>query len=335
MKAALYGKGSGDIMEGSSVECLDILFITGWATLFVLYWVQVGLLVSIMVIQFDDLSYIAWFLWFVPAFLYVIYFFYSNWELKHADKDVKIWDVWMTWDLYIVAYVLTVGMIFDRVAYKLTKQDDLGINALKSTLCITPAMLILFLQLAICPSYRKPVLSLSIFAALNIFDGIEMLETFLMQNDGLLDLDSATKGLKEFWMQNGSYFNFSSANGNGTEILKTFLLKDKHFDLNEHTERAIIAFACICFLLSSFGLARNKFESQGEVKERTTMSIIIGFLEIIGTNLPFLVIRAYIWEKHKYEAAVFIAKNIVSLVVGAVEFGILIKMLRDNKKTKN
>ena len=273
-------------MGGSSVECLDILFITGWAMLFVLYWGQVGLLVSIMVIHFDDLSYIAWFLWFVPAFLYVIFFFYRNWELKYADKDEKIWDVWMTWNLYIVPYVLTVGMIFDRVAYKLTKQDDLGINALKSTLCITPAMLILFLQLAICPSYRKPVLSLSILTALNIFDGIEMLETFLMQNDG-------------------------------------------HFDLNEHTERSIIGFACICFLLSSFGLARNKFESQDEVKGRTKTSIMFSFLEIIGTNLPFLVIRSVIWKRHKYEVAVFIAKNIVSLVVGAVECGILIKIQRD------
>jgi hypothetical protein len=273
-------------MGGCSIECLDILFITGWATLFVLYWGQVGLLVSIMVIQFDDLSYIAWFLWFVPAFLYVIFFFYRNWELKYADKDEKIWDVWMTWNLYIVPYVLTVGMIFDRVAYKLTKQDDLGINALKSTLCITPAMLILFLQLAICPSYRKPVLSLSILTALNIFDGIEMLETFLMQNDG-------------------------------------------HFDLNDHTERSIIGFACICFLLSSFGLARNKFESQDEVKGRTKTSIMFSFLEIIGTNLPFLVIRSVIWKQHKYEAAVFIAKNIVSLVVGAVECGILIKIQRD------
>ena len=52
-----------------------------------------------------------------------------------------------------------------------------------------------------------------------------------MQNEGLLDLDSATEGVKEFWMQSGGYFNFSSANG--TEILKTFLLKeDKHLDLN-------------------------------------------------------------------------------------------------------
>ena len=178
-----------------------ILLIAGWITLFILYCGQVGFLVSIMVKHFDNQSYIAWFLWFLPAVVYTFYF-YKILKSKYTDEDVKIWDVWMIWDLYIVPYVLTVAMIFDRVAHKLTKQDDLGINALKSTLCITPAMLMLFLQLTISQPYRKSVLSLSILAALNIFDGIEMLETFLMENEG-------------------------------------------HFDLNEHTEKSIIAFACM------------------------------------------------------------------------------------------
>ena len=267
------------------------LLIAGWILLFILYSGQVFLLVWIMAIHFENNSYIAWLLWFLPAVGYTVYFLFKNRKLENNDEsnDVRIWDIWMIWDLYIVFYVLTVGMIFDRVAHKLTKHDDLGINALKSTLCITPAMLMLFLQLAISQPYRKSVLSLSILAALNIFDGIEMLETFLMENEG-------------------------------------------HFDLNEHTEKSIIAFACICFLLTSLGLARNKFESDGNVKERTMTSIVFGLLEMIGTNLPFLVIRSYIWHVHGYEAAVFIAKNIVSLVAGAVEFGILIKMAIDKRK---
>ena len=126
-----------------------ISLIAGWITLFILYFGQVGLPVSIMVKHFDNQSYIAWFLWFLPAVAYTFYFFYKILKSKYTDEDVKIWDVWMIWDLYIVPYVLTVAMIFDRVAHKLTKQDDLGINALKSTLCITPAMPMLFLQLTI------------------------------------------------------------------------------------------------------------------------------------------------------------------------------------------
>ena len=89
-------------------------------------------------------------------------------------------------------------------------------------------------------------------------------------------------------------------------------------------------------LLASFGLVRHQFDDQGEVTERTLLSIVFGFLEIIGTNVPFLTIRAVIWKKYKHESAVFIAKNIVSLVVGAVEFGVLMKIkIEEWRKERN
>ena len=170
--------------------------------------------------------------------------------------------------------IVTVATIFCTVAKELTEDDDFGIKALIGTLCITPGLLVLFLQLTICPSYRKHVLLLSVFTALNIFDGIEMLEIFLLQKKG-------------------------------------------NFDLGVHMERSIIVFACFCFLLTSLALLRNKFEPNGEVEQRECLSIVVGLFEMFGTNLPFLVLRAIIW--HKYEAAIFIAKNVLALVVGAVE----------------
>jgi hypothetical protein len=249
----------------------------GWTTLLILYLLQVCLFVSFLVIHLNDDSYVAWFLWFVPAFVLIFVFFHAN-KQSYADEDETIWGVWIIWGTYIVAYVITVGMIFGKVAHKLTKDDDLGINVLLGTLCITPGLLVLLLQLTICPSYRRPVLSLSIFSALNIFDGIEMLEIFLMQKEG-------------------------------------------NFDLGKDIEICIVVFACFCFFITPFGLIRNKFMANGVVKERKETSVFLGPLEIIGTNLPFLVLRAIVW--HKYEAAIFIAKNAVALVVGAVEFLVL------------
>ncbi|CAB4000262.1 Hypothetical predicted protein [Paramuricea clavata] len=249
----------------------------GWITLFILYWLQVGLFVSFLVIHLDNYAYAAWFILFVPAFVLILVFFHTN-EQSYADNDENVRGVWIIWGTYIVAYFITVAVIFGKVAHKLTKDEDLGINALLGTLCITPGLLVLLLQLMICPSYRKPVLSLSIFSALNIFDGIEMLEIFLMQKEG-------------------------------------------NFDLEKDIEICIVFFACFCFLLSPIGLIRNKFMVDGTVKERKETSMVLGPLEIIGTNLPFLVLRAIIW--HKYEAAIFIAKNAVALVVGGVEFFIL------------
>ena len=256
------------------VERSPWLVWSGWILLIVLYLAQVCLFTSILIIHLDNEAYVAWFLWFVIPVAVIVLFIYTN-KKFYADSDETAWGVWIIWGSYIFVYIVTVGTVFGTVAHKLTKNDALGINALVGTLCITPGLLILLLQLMICPSYRKPVLSLSIFAALNIFDGIEMLEVFLMQ-------------------------------------------KEANFDLNKETEICIVFFACFCFFLSPFGLVRNQFKANGVVKERRRTSLFLGPLEIIGTNLPFLVLRAAIW--HKYKATILIAKNAVALVVGGVQF---------------
>ena len=264
----------------------------GWFLTFALYLVQACILTILVGEHHDSGAFVACtVLYVLPLVALVIFliFLVRKRELLYASEDKDICFVCAIWGIYIVAFTVTVAMIFCKVAEKLPKDDDLtlGINALKATLCIAPVLLILLLQLTICPSYRKPLLSLSIFAALNIFDGIEMLEIVLMHYEG-------------------------------------------HFDLNTATEKSIIAFACIGFLLSPLGLIRNKFEENGEIEEREepSASIFLGPIEIIGTNVPFLVLRSVVWGKYKYEASIFIAKNIVSLVVGFVEFCILKKYIQ-------
>jgi hypothetical protein len=263
----------------------DWLVRLGWTTLLILYLLQVCLFVSFLVKHLDDDLYVAWFLCFVPALIW----FWCCSNCEYADDDKAIRGVWITWGLYIVAYVATVAMIFATFAHDLTKSDILGINALVGTLCITPVLLILLLQLTISPSYQKSVTLFSIFAALNLFDGIKMLEIFLAQNEA-------------------------------------------DFDLNKETEICIVVFACICFILSPFGLVRNKFMADGVVKakkENTKTSADseikwwgeIVQLEIIGINLPFLVLRAVIWRK--YDTAIFMVKNIVALVFGVIEYLVL------------
>ncbi|CAB4000261.1 Hypothetical predicted protein [Paramuricea clavata] len=235
-----------NVNDRDTVERSSFLVILGWITLFILYWGQVGLLVSILAIPHD-------FLFFVPAFVFTCIFLRQHWAAKHADEDRSIWYVWAIWGTYIVAYVVVVAVIFGTVAKDLTEEDAL-------------------------------------VAALNIFDGIQMLEIYLMQNERHFDFDSATEDLKDFLTQNG---------GDQTERLKDFLMRsERPFDLNSETEVCIIVFACICFLLSSFGLVRNKFGANGEVKERETTSAVFGLLEIFGTNFPFLVLRIVIWKNH-------------------------------------
>ena len=252
------------------------LFHLGRVTLLLLYVLQVCLFVSFMVIHLDHYAYIAWFVLFIPAF--ISFWYLLKGAKSYAANEKAIRGVWITWGLYIFAYVATIAMIFATFAHDLTKSEILGINALVGTLCLTPVLLILLLQLTISPSYQKPVLLSTIFAALNLFDGIKMLEIFLAQNEA-------------------------------------------DFDLNTATEISILVFACICFILSPFGLVRNKFMADGLVKSRRETSSGVVQLEIIGINLPFLVLRAIIWRK--YEAAIFMVKNIVALAIGVIEFLVL------------
>ncbi|CAB4042092.1 Hypothetical predicted protein [Paramuricea clavata] len=254
----------------------------GRLTLLVVYLLQVCLFVSFLVKHLDHYAYIMWFLWFVPAFVAFCYLLKG--AQSYADNDKAIRGVWITWGAYIVAYVITVAVIFATFAHDLnTKSDNLGINALVGTLCMTPVLLILLLQLTISPSYQKPVLLSSLFVALNIFDGIKMLEIFLAQNEADFDLNTATKVF-------------------------------------------IVIFACICFVLSPFRLVRTKFMAYGVVKPRKKTSLSLIILEIIGINLPFLVLRCVIWRR--YEAAIFMTKNIVALVIGVIEFLVLQGILK-------
>ena len=166
------------------------------------------------------------------------------------------------------------------MAEKLDQSHWLSPNVLKSVLCITPALLVLAPQLTISRSHRKSVLSLSVFAALNIFDGIEMLEIVLMQKER------------------------------------------KDFKLASGLETAIVVLACISFLATSFGLTRIKLVGRGKIvimDDEDTVSCTL--LEILFTNVSFLILRIIVWADCGYEASIFIAKNIISLGIGVVEFG--------------
>ena len=196
----------------------NVNFAIGWIVLFLLYWTQAILLILFLACHQNPYYGFMGFA-FVPSPVLTGLFLWWCWKTNTcttADKEEEIRYVWIIWGAYIVPFVVTVAMIFVMVAKELTTKDTLGMNVLKMTLCITPGLLILFLQLAISPSYRKPVLSLSIFAALNIFDGIEMLETFLLQNEKVIEIGDLTEKLNNFLGQNGMNFT------NGTEMLQDF-----------------------------------------------------------------------------------------------------------------
>ena len=173
-----------------TVERSPCLVCLGWSTFLILYLAQVVLFVAFLVKYVENDGYYLWcLLYSLPV--YFIFAKFTGSKISYADNDERVQYVWIIWGAYIVPHVSTVAVIFGKVAHKLTKDDDLGINTLMGTLCITPVLLILLLQLTISPSYQKPVLWSSMFVALNLFDGIKMLEIFLAQNEADFELNKA------------------------------------------------------------------------------------------------------------------------------------------------
>ena len=250
----------------------------GWLVALLMYCVQAWVLMKFLVEHTGNKWY-----WSGVAFhlLFVLVVIAVASELNGcARKDEEVLKVWRIWLTYIIYFTISVGLIFYKVAEKLDQSHWLSPNVLKSILCITPALLVLVPQLTISRSHRKSVLSLSVFAALNVFDGIEMLEIVLMQ-----------KERKDFKLANG-------------------------------LETSIVVLACISFFTTSFGLTRNKLVKRGKIvimDDEDTVSCTL--LEILFTNVSFLILRIIVWADCGYEASIFIAKNIISLGIGVVEFG--------------
>ena len=284
------------IMAASDVHRSKCLVPCGWILAFAMYIVQAAIFLKFMEEHTSTANELYWIgIAIFLAFAGVVSFFAWKYD-GYADSDRGVWIVWGLWFIYILLYTISVVIIFSMIAGKLEKTDTFGPNFLKSTLSIAPALLVLVLQLVISPIYRRAVLLLSVIAALNLFDGIEMLEIVLMQNER------------------------------------------EDFNLDERIERCILAFACLSFLVTSLGLSRNKFKDgngngngngngKGTVEERDNkLSVCLGFSEILLINVPFLALRIYVWADCGYEASIFIAKNVVSVVVGFIEFCIACKL---------
>ena len=255
-----------------------------------LYAVQASILVNFMVEHIDK-SLWWYLLLFVPSFVLLVCYLI---KCSYATNNDQLSVVWLIWATYIPAFFIAVAVIFAKVEHHLDSAKKFGPNSLKGILCITPTLLILLLYLTICPTYRKSILSISVTAALDIFDGIEMLEIILLQNER-----------DDFQLSNG---------------LKIAII--------------VFACACFAISplgLARNKMTTRKIEENGvkfsikEIKERKDTSIWHGLIQIFCINLPFLILRLIVWFDCDYEASIFISKNIISLVISVIEIAVLSK----------
>ena len=162
------------------------------------------------------------------------------------------------------------------MAGKLDSNSAFGPNMLKSLLCVTPVAIMALLNSAPPePKYDSNVTAHSIVIAVNMFDGIEMLQVLLE--------------------------------------------KDGNCKLPDGLQIAIIVIVCIYLFVSFLELAKIKFKDYEEPKMRKRIFYIYFCFQGV-LNLSFLIVRIVLWAKYERDAAIFIAKNLISLGHLGLEF---------------
>ncbi|XP_028399886.1 uncharacterized protein LOC114523222 [Dendronephthya gigantea] len=262
-------------------ERSDCLVLFGWFAAFAMYIVQACFFMKFLEEHTTTNGNLYW-IGIVIYLLFALAVFMVLRKKGYAEPDEEkdeIWCVWGFWFIYIVLYTISVGLIFFQVARKLDKSETYGPNFLKAMLSIAPALLVLVLQLAISPSYRKGVLKLSIFAALDLFDGIEMLEIVLMQNEIKdFELDSSVEKVM---------ISFACASFIVTSLDVMVRYKFKDDTVEERTNTMAVCFGYIEILLTNavfLGLRIYVWADCGYEASifiaKNTMSLVVGIVDL-------------------------------------------------------
>ena len=98
------------------------------------------------------------------------------------------------------------------------------------------------------------------------------------------------------------------------EILDIVLDEKEHnYGIPNGFGHAMVAIACISFLLSPWEMLENDFERGELLPKRALLRYIF---EMTLVNFVFLIIRSVILIKYKKDESIFILKNLVAIILG-------------------
>ena len=279
------------------LKALRLVWI-GRFLFFALLMIQCGFHTAYPENYTDDASWIPIFLSYAPALFYWIYC---------LRTDATLIRMFFTWGLYtVLALVPNIAIIFAVAGDALDKEQLLGPNTLKVTLCITPVLFLFLLNTASDLSkhedYRQLASKLSIQITIDLFDAVEMLDIVLdeSQNSHCHASVNFTMG-----MENNGTLSFLGPQVPSHGIPKDF-------------GKVMVAGACFSFLLSLLQLAENKLDD-GKHETRERLAIVRNGVQIVFVNLAFLLIRAVIFFKYKKDESIFIAKNGIAIFLSSLE----------------
>ena len=91
--------------------------------------------------------------------------------------------------------------------------------------------------------------------------------------------------------------------------------KEYNYGIPNAYGHAMIAIACVSFLLSSWKMLEIDFET-GELLPKTALLRCIFYMALV--NLVFLITRSVILVKYKKDEPIFILKNLTAIILGII-----------------
>ena len=118
------------------------------------------------------------------------------WLRLVVTSKLKLHWLCYIWALYIVVLIISIVIVFVLVGNTLDKERFFGPNVLKTTLCITPLLLLLLLNTAKDAKENKEVVSkLCFYMVVDLFDSVEMLDIAIDEKEHNYGIPKAFGGV--------------------------------------------------------------------------------------------------------------------------------------------
>ena len=248
------------MMASLLVCCGRVLFL-------VLIFIQSFLLAAYPAEYKDDLR---WYAMSASQVLLVI-----AWLRLVLTRKLKLHWLCYIWALYVVVLIISIVIVFVLVGNTLDKERFFGPNVLKTTLCITPLLLLLLLNTAKDAKENKEVVSkLCFYMAVDLFDSIEMLDIAIDEKED----------------------NYGIPKAFGKAMI------------------AIACFSLLLspWQIAEIDTSNN---SNKKPRKRMCLVRVRNIIQMVSVNLLFLIVRMVIVLKYKKDESIFIAKNGIAIIL--------------------
>ena len=218
-------------------------------------------------------------LWYLASLFYLPSF--GFWIYIITCGKANLFRFFIVWTLYMWAGLLpNIIIIFGFILDDIGKESPLTPQALKIVLCITPLLLLLLVNTA-KDSYNSDG-NKELVAKLSVQMAIDLFDAVEMLDIILDD-------------------------------------KEHNFNISKKYLDAMISVVCISFFLSPWQMAENKVRDRWEPTTRYKTSLLRNVLEMFGVNLAFLIIRVLVLVNYEKDEIIFIAKNVIAIILSVLE----------------